>query len=230
MLHDSQVKKEDLQVDRVGSLKSRLEALKQLLFTARQRGDDERAKLRNVHAEQVDLLSHTLAAKEHTLVDKNEELKRAIADLEDQIGEAKKDLANAKLATQHSRTEVEARIVQELTAQTSLAVRALEDRVKHLETTKDQLNTRNGELGEEIKQLERNSAAVSVKCDKENGLLRQELQNCLKDQNSLAAKCDKLERDLAVVNSVLEVLYYYSAARRSRTQNLDRRTEPKQTD
>ncbi len=205
MLHDVQAKKEGLQADKVGALRARIKALEQMIFTIRQEGEEERAKLRNAHAEQVDTLTHTLTAKQQTLVGKLEEFKRATADVEDQIAEAKQDLANAQVATRQHSAEFETRLTQELTAQTTLTVKRLEDRVKHLETTKDMLSGRGAKLAEEVKQLERTNATASVKCEKENGLLRQELQKSQKEKANLEAQRHKLERDLAALNGVLEV-------------------------
>lgn len=139
------------------------------------------------------------------LEDKYEEYKVSYNSLSEELKIAKNEMVSANVNKEQALTELESKLRVEHMGQIAIIEKGLENKIKILEQTKENLSKKNSEILEEIKQINKKHEVELVKFEKEINISKQEYTNLQKDNVIITAKHKELENEIAMLNGIIEV-------------------------
>ena len=186
-------------------LEDQLIKLEKDIATAHRQNQDELEKATKANELEVQTLIQTSNANHQKTEEKCEALHPAFAEASDKLLELQHELLNEKIIKQEEYDTLQLKVRHDYAARLDLLVKGLEEKVKMLEGARDGLSKRNEELGEELIQTAQRHTAAVLKHAADNNALKQDISNAQKDQAGLLARYEKLESELAIAGSILEV-------------------------
>ena len=125
----------------------------------------------------------------------------------EKLRQIKTEISTMRLEKEQLLQELEAKSRKDINKKIEITNKDLEAKVKIMEKDKSELERKIFELTEEIKHQETKHSIMTIRCKKENSELKQDLSNMQKDQSLKFAECVKLEQEIEIANTIIEVIY-----------------------
>lgn len=186
----------------------------------------EMDRFKKIKMQEIIEITNSWTSKYRMIEEKYEELKIAYNSTTEEFKVLQQTLVNINLEKEQALTYLESKLWQEHNAHLAIVEKGLEDKIKILENAKESLNSKNADLINEIKQINKKHDSELLKYEKEKISLRQEIADLQKELSLSSSRADKLDNELAIAVGITEVKKYLNINKLGegyRKQNFARR-------
>lgn len=162
-------------------------------------------KTKREHEIEIKTINSSWLTKNKLLEDKCAEMNTELAEIREKLRLAQNEISHSKIEKEQALQELEGKLRLEMTNEISLTAKGFEDKIKVIENIRDTQAKKIVELSEEIKNQERKNSTSLLKLEKEANALRQEISNLQKEQAIKYAEIEKLNKDISIATSTIEV-------------------------
>jgi len=158
---------------------------------------------------EIRLLNQSWGSRHKMLESKCAELEADLNEVDEAIHQRQMELIHLKEQKDRVFQELSSKLQSEMSTQVGLTRKSIENKIKMHDNTKQVLNKKIEELGNELKAEEKKYTAMETKFENDNNLLRQKIANLKKDNSTRFSDFEKIQKNVADINSAIQVLLFH---------------------